>query len=89
MKQNNKGTREITKYLKMRGLDTVLKECGNNLRVVRNHLRRVCNLPKGTNLYYITQTAKEVLKNRLNEYGDSVKAVEKWLEDNFGGSNNE
>ena len=88
MKNTNKLTREITKYLKMRGLEIVLQECGNNLRVFRAHIKRVCNLPKGTKLYYIIQMAKEVLKNRLNAYGDAVQAVEKFLEVNFGEINN-
>ena len=84
MEQDIKATREITKYLKMRGLYVVLQECGNNLRTFRAHIKRVCNIPKGTKLYYINKQAKEVLKNRLNEYGTVVQAVEKFLEDNFG-----
>ena len=39
-------TRIITKYLKSRGIDLVLQECGNNLRAFNAHLRRVCNLDR-------------------------------------------
>lgn len=77
-------TRKITKYLKQRGIDIVLKECGNNLRCFKNHIRSTCHLDKRTKLYPLICEAKEILKNRLLEYQDVKIAVEKLLQENFG-----
>lgn len=82
-----KSTRIITKYLKNIGIDVVLRECGNNLRAFNAHIRRECNLDKGVKLYNIDLQAKEVLKNRLKQYGKVLNAVEIFLKENFGGKN--
>lgn len=81
-------TRVITKYLKSRGIDLVLQECGNNLRAFNAHLRRVCKLDKSVKLYDIDKQAKEILQTHLNEYKDVVIAVENFLQENFGEENN-
>lgn len=78
-------TRKITKYLKMRGIKTVLKECGNNIRSFNAHLRRECQLDKTTKLYEIDKEVKNVLSNNLDDYGAVVLAVKKLLQMNFGG----
>ena len=70
MAESKTSTRIITKYLKNRGIDVVLQECGNNLRAFNGHLRRVCNLDKSVKLYDIDKQAKEVLKTHLTEYKD-------------------
>lgn len=88
MTKDGKSTRVISIYLKNRGIDTVLQECGNNLRAFKAHLRRVCSLPKTVKLYNIQQQAKAVLENRLDNYSIVVKAVDEFLENNFGGKNN-
>ncbi len=88
MSKENKSTRIISIYLKNRGIDTVLHECGNNLRAFKAHLKRVCNLSKTVKLYNVVLQAKAVLKDRLNDYGAVVQAVDKFLEENFGGKNN-
>ena len=82
-----KSTRIITKYLKNIGIDVVLRECGNNLRAFNAHIRRECNLDKKVKLYNIDLQAKEVLKNRLKQYGKVLNAVEIFLKENFGGKN--
>lgn len=87
--ETTKSTRIITKYLKQRGIDLVLQECGNNLRAFKSHLKKVCNLDKSVKLYDIVKQAKEILKTRLDEYKVVDKAVDKFLRDNFGGNNNE
>ena len=88
MTKDGKSTRVISIYLKNRGIDTVLQECGNNLRAFKAHLRRVCSLLKTVKLYNIQQQAKAVLENRLDKYSIVVKAVDEFLENNFGGKNN-
>ena len=82
------GTRKVTKYLKQRGIEVVLKECGNNLRCFRNHIRTTCHLDKRTKLYMLICEAKEVLKNRLLEYQDVKIAVDVFMQKNFGENNN-
>ena len=88
MAESKTSTRIITKYLKNRGIDVVLQECGNNLRAFNGHLRRVCNLDKSVKLYDIDKQAKEVLKTHLTEYKDVEKAVDTFLQENFGVKNN-
>ena len=80
--------RKVTRYLKQRGIEVVLKECGNNLRCFRNHIRTTCHLDKRTKLYTLICEAKEVLKNRLLEYQDVKIAVDVFMQKNFGENNN-
>ena len=82
-------TRVISQYLKNRGIHLVLQECGNNIRAFNAHLRRVCKLDKSVKLYDIDKQAKDILQNRLNDYNSVVKAVELFLQETFGGINNE
>ena len=86
MKEINNKKIKLSEYIKHKGVGNILAECDNNLRAVKNHLFRECNLPKGTNIYYTMKIFKEYLKNRLWEkYGEKVRLVEEFLIKNFGG----
>ena len=89
--KNNKrtvitGTRKITNYLKHRGMETVLMECNNNLRTVKNHIKRVCDLPKNINMSYIMAQIKDYMNLKFFEkYNTDFDLIYKFLKENFEG----
>ncbi len=75
----------VSKYIKARGREVILQECGYNLRAVKNHLKRHCT---SSNWNSVISNFKQDLKdNRLfdkalmNEFLDIVKKY-------FGGLKN-
>ncbi len=85
MSRTKKPNREASLYLKKRGTQLVLSENGNNIRAFMNNLRAVCNIDKSVKLYSIKKLAEDILKNSISEYDNITKAVDKFLEVNFGG----
>ena len=89
MKERNGRKNVVAEYIKHLGMGNILAKCGNNLRAIKNHLFRECNLVKGTNLYHTMKKFKQYLENRLWEaYGKNVVLVEDFLRKNFGGEKN-
>ena len=84
MKERNGRKNVVAEYIKHMGMGNILAVCGNNLRAVKNHLFRECNLVKGTNLYHTMKKFKQYLENRLwEQYGDKAQIVEDFLKRNF------
>ena len=83
------GTRKITNYLKRRGMETVLKECDNNLRIVKNHIKRVCDLPKNINMGYVMAQIRDYIHSNFYEkYNTDFDLIYQFLKENFGGEDN-
>lgn len=79
---------KISIYLKNRGIEAVLKECGYNLRSFKAHLKRECGAEiSNTCIYNFRQKAKQLIKSHFTKNHQVEKVVEKWLKENFGGAN--
>ena len=82
-----KTSRDVTNYIKMRGIIAILEECNNNINEFKEHLRRVLNLDSSVNLYLIGKEAEKILSESVNKEDVFEILVDKFLQDNFGGLN--
>ena len=82
----NTTDKAVANYLKEIGINEALKQCDNNIKAFKIHLRRVLNLDKSVNLYNIGKQAEAILSNSQNKCDDFEILVDKFLEENFGGS---
>lgn len=57
---------KINQYIKLRGIQGILDECNNNLRQVKAHLRRECDIPEGYDFSYTMRIFKNALDKIYN-----------------------
>lgn len=76
---------KISEYEKLKGRLQILEDCNFDLKDVRQHLIRECNIEKGYDLSKIMRKYKEILANRpqnsaaealLNEFMDKINSME-------------
>ena len=54
-------------YLKNIGIDTLLAECNYNLKIVKAHLMRECNITDARDVNYAMKLVKKRLKEILQD----------------------
>ena len=57
---------KIQKYIRNRGIEAILIDCNYNLRLVKNHLRNFCDLPKDKELTAVIKLFKEYLEEKTS-----------------------
>lgn len=63
---------KINQYIKLCGIERILDECNNNLREVKAHLRRECDIPEDYDFSYTMR----IFKNSLDKIYNSSHAKE-------------
>lgn len=77
---------KASEYIKAKGRETILQECGNNLRATRNQMKRYCT---SSNWNTVMKPFKELLQSQLN-YSQALKdEFVRIVKTYFGGFKNE
>ena len=76
---------KISEYEKLKGRLQILNDCDRDLKLVRQHLIRECNIEKGYDLSKVMKKYKELLKKEtkksvseilLNEFLNKINDTE-------------
>ncbi|MBD5401298.1 hypothetical protein HDR58_00655 [bacterium] len=67
---------KISTYIKLRGIQAILDECSSDLKAVRQHIFRQCDLEKKADISKTMKQFKNYLNNQPLSKGDEMLLAE-------------